>query len=297
MRAFLGILPALTIGVAVMVMHGSPLAMPAVNMGSAAAGLLLVLILRHPVTTLVSKRPASVALALLALEALTLTTQGTEGVHRWISCRGVRLHVAAMGAPLLLLALVVLWNHRRTWPMLSLAAAGLCVNVLQPDAGQATALAAGVVALAALPATPRVERLIGLTVAVAGALLAWTRPDPLAPADLVENVVQRAFELHAVMGALAVAALLWLPASAVWPLRQGTCSQYPARIALAAYLLASIGVVALGEFPTPVLGFGASPIIGAVIGLGLLERPLTLCRSSAREPGPNLEATRESWFR
>jgi hypothetical protein len=43
-------------------------------------------------------------------------------------------------------------------------------------------------------------------------------------------------------------------------------------LALAAYLSANIVVVIFGEFPTPVLGFGASPILGAVLGLGLLAR-------------------------
>ena len=46
--------------------------------------------------------------------------------------------------------------------------------------------------------------------------------------------------------------------------------QVGAAAAFAVYLLASVLVVAFGEFPMPVLGFGASPVLGAVLGLGLL---------------------------
>ena len=43
-------------------------------------------------------------------------------------------------------------------------------------------------------------------------------------------------------------------------------------VALTAYFVALAVVPCVGEFPVPLLGFGASPVIGAFVGLATLER-------------------------
>lgn len=271
--AAIGVLPALLLGLFVMIAHGAPPALPATNVAAGVLALLVVIVAGKRLATLVADRPIVVAAAVLSLEACTLLAAGIDGVHRWVSLGGVRLHPAAIGDPLLLLSSVVLWLRRRCWAATSCVAAGLALHVLQPDAGQATALATGALALALVPAATLAERLALLAAVAAGSVLAWSRPDPLLPVDMVETIVQRAFELHVGVGALAVAALASLPASALVPAVRGTRVADPRRaasVALAAYLSASIVVAVFGEFPTPVLGFGASPILGAALGLGVL---------------------------
>lgn len=335
-----GVLPALLLGLFVMGAHGAPPALPAMNLAAFAIGFVLVLAVGERFAALVYRRPAAVALAVLGAEALTLAAPGIDGVHRWVSLGTIRLHPAAIGDPLLLLAAAVLWCRARPWTAISLVAAGLAIHVLQPDAGQATALAAGALVLGlappltdalppadALPLTDAlppagapppadvpltgalppadvalqagstvVERIALLAMAAAGAALAWSRPDPLPPVDMVENILFRAFELHPLAGALAIGALAWLSASALRPFGAGyflaktpRSSFFPSRggvrsrakyagherppaAVLSAYWLASVAVIFFGDFPTPILGFGASPILGAVLGFSLWAR-------------------------
>ncbi len=266
-------LPALILGTFVMMAHEAPLALPAINLASAAIGFLLLLLARKPFAGLVVKRPAWVASIVLCLQSITLASPGIEGVHRWISLGSVRLHPAAIGDPVLLLAVVVLWHRRRMWSAISFVAVALALRVVQPDAGQATALAAGVGVLALVSGSKSAERLTMIAVAAGGVVLAWRRPDPLPPVDMVENIVARAFELNPLIGSLSLGSLAMLPAAALW--QTATASTRPSRwpapaTAIAAYLSANLLVVLWGEFPTPVLGFGASPILGAILALGLL---------------------------
>jgi cell division protein FtsW (lipid II flippase) len=268
-----GVLPALILGILVMRAHEAPLALPAINLASAAIGFLLLLFGGKKSATLLLKRPAWVASAVLCLQAITLASPGIEGVHRWISFGSVRLHPAAIGDPVLLLAVIILWNRQRTWSAISFVAVALALRVVQPDAGQATALAAGAGVLSLVSGPKSAKRLAMIAVATSGVILAWLRPDPLPPVDMVENIVARAFELSHLIGALSMGSLAMLPVAALWQTTWNSTRQNrrlaPAT-ALAAYLSANILVVLGGEFPSPVLGFGASPILGTIFALGLL---------------------------
>lgn len=74
------------------------------------------------------------------------------------------------------------------------------------------------------------------------------------------------------VGIVAILALAMLPGAAMAQVLQFRTNRLvrACGASLAAYFAANIVVVAVGEFPTPVLGFGASPILGATMGLGLL---------------------------
>jgi cell division protein FtsW (lipid II flippase) len=252
----------------------------AINVAAAVIGQLVVVVGGNRLARLVVDRPVVVAGVVLCLELLTLLAPGIDGVRRWLPLGALELHPAAIGEPVQLLAFAVLWQRRRTWLATALVGIGLVLHALQPDAGQATALAAGALALA-LFAGPRAWAQVAMVaLSVGGAVLSWLIPDPLAPAEFVENIVPIAFELHPLMGWLAVVSFLALPAAALWRsgcLRRWILGREP-HIALAAYLAAVVLVGLSGKFPTPVLGFGASPIIGVILGLGLLN-PVRLALS------------------
>lgn len=272
--AAIGVLPALILGTFVMIAHKAPLALPAINLAAAAIGFLLLFLAGKPFAGLVVKRPAWVASAVLCLQATTLAAPGIDGVHRWISWGSVRVHPAAITDPVLLLAVVVLWHRQRAWSAISFVVIALALRVVQPDAGQATALAAGVGMLALVSGSKSAKQLAMIATAAGGVVLAWVRPDPLQPVDMVENIVARAFELNPLIGFLSLGSLAMLPAAALWQTARASARRSrwlaPAT-AIAAYLSANVVVVLRGEFPTPVLGFGASPILGAILALRLLS--------------------------
>lgn len=272
----LSVLPALGVGITLMLAGEAPRVLPALNAVAFLAGLLQLLALRRLSPMAVVARLPLLALLSLGLIAVTLLSPGNEGVRRWLVLGPVRLHVSAILAPVVLLGVEELLRRGREVSALGLVLAAQLLHAAQPDAGQAMALAAGAVGLACtLPLGWRSRVLLGSGPLLLAAL-GWTRPDPLPSADFVEDIVPRAFHFGLLPGALALAALCMLPAgplvAARLARRQSAGSSLLAAPGLALYFAASAAVAATGRFPTPVLGHGASPILGAMLGLGLLAQ-------------------------
>jgi hypothetical protein len=211
----------------------------------------------------------AVALAILGLCA-SLFDPGLEGVHRWLQVGTVRVNAGMLLSPSLVVATAVL-AARAWWGWLP-AMLALVVFAMQPDASQATALALAVCALVAVRRTDRLAVRGAVTVAAIGiAGWSWTRPDPLTPVPEVEEVIQLAARRSL---ALATAGGLLLAALAATPLlaTRGRPSAVlaAAGLALSALLAGWVAAPALGAFPTPLIGVGLSPVLGAWFGIGLL---------------------------
>ena len=269
LRDLLFPLPALAVGVLVMRASGVSAAAWGQNLAACVVGILLCLILARPRSSRRGEAGLHAA-AVLALGCLAATflDPGVEGVHRWLRLGPVRLHAAALVLPVVLAALAGLERVGRRHASTLLAIATALLLVLQPDAAQATAFAAGAVVLL-LPRS-RADgyawiRLVPLLV-LAG--LSWLRSDPLAPVPHVEGIVALALEQGTGWGAAAVASLLLLP---VPFFAARTAGDGRLGLALGTYVAVTILALALGYFPIPVLGQGASPIIGYLVAIGLLR--------------------------
>lgn len=268
---FLGLWLPWLAGRAVMLAAGAPPRLLLLDTGALVLGLLLALVATRPIAGGVLRVPGSVAMACLAIVALSLLGEPMDEVRRWIALGPLRLHTSAIVSPLLLAAMASLGRAGRYAHVLLVVALAGTLHALQPDAGQATALGlgAGVVVLGWVRGTnddgPRPWGAVGLGVSLvlASAALAWSRPDPLAPVRFVEQIVAVAFALGPVAGALTVVCLVVLPVAA-WR------SRHPDAAVLAAYFAGSIVVTWMGAFPVPVVGHGASPILGTALGLALL---------------------------
>jgi hypothetical protein len=99
--------------------------------------------------------------------------------------------------------------------------------------------------------------------------LAWLRADPLAPVPHVEGIVGLAAELGTGWGVAAVASLLLLPVP--FDAARRPCDGRLG-LAIGTYVAVTILAAALGHFPVPLLGQGASPIIGYLAAIGLVRR-------------------------
>jgi cell division protein FtsW (lipid II flippase) len=203
-------------------------------------------------------QPAWLPAALLVAVAATLVAPGIAGVHRWLPLGPLRVNASAALAPWLLLALADADRARR-WGAVAAAVGVQAVHLVQPDAAQATALALG-----ALPLLlGRVGNLrVGITVAailLGLAAAAWSRPDPLPALPHVERVLSLTVArgpLWAAAGALATAALF---APALLGLRG---SGHGVGAGAALYLAGQLGATFVGNYPVPVLGAGAGPVLG-----------------------------------
>ena len=262
--------PALVVGVLTMRMSDVPAAQWGQNLAAWVVGTLLCLFLWRTRSSPGRQRWFDFAAVLtLAALAATLLAPGVEGVHRWVPLGPVRLHAAAVLLPLLLVALQGLAQARGWWIATAVAAGVALVLLLQPDAAQATAFAAGSLVLLLSLAGRDPLRLACILVLPVLAGLAWLRRDPLAPVPHAEGIVGLAAGLGAGWAAAAVVSLLLLPLPFFLA---GRGAGKHAGLALGTYVAITVLAAFVWNFPVPVMGYGVSPIIGYLAGLGILMR-------------------------
>ncbi|WP_420125229.1 hypothetical protein [Longimicrobium sp.] len=263
-------LPALVVGILIMRAAGVPTTAWGQNLAACVIGILLYFVLARPRVSRQGETGLLIA-GVLALGVLAATwlDPGLQGVHRWLMLGPVRVHAGALVLPLVLAALAGLERAGRRGASTLLAIATALVLALQPDAAQATAFVAGAVVLL-LPRSPAEGRgWIRLLPLVVLAGLSWLRKDPLAPVPHVEGIVGLAAEQGHVWGIAAVASLLLLPVPFFVARGRGDGR---VGLALGAYIIVTILATAVAHFPVPVLGQGASPILGYFVAIGLLKR-------------------------
>lgn len=255
--AILCAVSATGLGLAWMGLAGAPPRYLAVNATALLLGLLAVAVLGRAGD--VGKGIVNLMLAILLL-LTALTGVSAEGVTRWVPVGGILLQPA-----LLLLPILALRFGRTRDPVSTLAIliAALAL-ALQPDRAMAGALAATLAVLAAF--RPQRNVLIALAAAWAGFAATLLRPDPSPAMPFVDQIFFSAFTVHMLAGlAVAAGAVLMLVPALAGLVGGGEC-----RVAHAAFG-AMWGVVILaallGNYPTPLVGYGGSAILGYLVSL------------------------------
>lgn len=193
------------------------------------------------------------------------------GPERWLRVAGVRVYVASMLLPAVVLVLARALRPSATpprWPGVVLPTA-LFALAAQPDASQATAFAlACALPLWRASARATTKGLLATALA-AGVVWAWWKPDPLLPVPYVEGVLDLAAAEGPVAFATALAALA-LPVLML--ARQARTLNDAPLLSVAIYYVA-IAVLAWRQLtPMPLLGFGAGPIVGWALMAALARR-------------------------
>lgn len=264
----LGVLAAIGatgLGIAVMAAAGAPNAYLVINLAALAIGLALLALLQRARITGQGWLMLAAAAGLLAT-ALFGTT--IDDATRWVRIGGVSIQPSLVLLPLMLLAFARSCDTAATLAMLVTALA----LALQPDRAMAGALLAG---LAALALTVRERRiLLALAAAAIGFAVTLARPDTLPPTAFVEQIYTSAFGFSALAGLAVVAgsALLLLPLLTL---------NRTAALVFAATWLAILAASVLGNYPTPLLGYGGSGILGYLLCLAALPGQARHAGSSA----------------
>lgn len=238
------------LGIAHLLSAGAPPVYAAVNAGAFLLGAALVVILgavRLPVGPVL----LVLAAALLATSLLGVTAGGAT---RWIALGPLTLQPS-----LILLPVIVTAFARTPAPLAAAATAIAALAVaLQPDRAMAGALAAGLAIIAIL--SPRRETILPLMASLLAFIAALVQPDTLPAMPFVERVFYTSFAVHPLAGlaALASAIVLLLPA---------LLGRSAPGFAFGAVWLAILLAAALGNYPTPFAGYGASAIIGYLLSL------------------------------
>ena len=251
-------LPVLA-GLAWMAWSGAPRSYLTINAAALVAGICWTAFGRLPTGERKRRVLAVVLLALLALPLLT----GPEfnGIARWLPLGPVALHAGMLTLPLLA---VLAAAERFYAPPLLLAA--LLVALLQPDGASAFAVTFACVGLHHVGEDWRVglAAIISFFAAIAAALRGELPAQPFVERVLVDAALASPFAALALFAALLAGFLLMLFAL---PMPRAE------RFALAGTLFGFAIMALMSNYPSPLIGFGAAPILGYALALSFRQEP------------------------
>lgn len=258
---------AVIVGAAGITLAGAPRSFAIMNGGALCIAVLLAMVGRpHSIRAF----PTFVAaLAIVLLISTFLIGPEIDGVRRWITLGPVTLHAAMLVIPAFVAALMLL-PARVTLPLAMIAA---CIAALQPDFATALALFLGI-GFGLARREKGLTEYAAILVAAIAVILTALRGQSLAPVEFVETALGDAWRITPLMA--GIMALVLLAAIVIPPLlvTRHTPAMRPAALAVigafAGYALAGL----FGPYPQPLIGYGASPIIG----WGLTLACLTLSR-------------------
>jgi hypothetical protein len=254
-----GAIGATGLGLVYLVLAGAPIAYLAIQAAALAIGLVALLIFSRLGGRFPEQAGGPIAILLgFALLSTALLGPEIEGAARWIPFGAVYLQTSLILIPPMLL-LFARYGGR-------IAAAGMMTGAaamaLQPDRAMAGVLAAALAGLVLL----RRDRWT-LAAAASGAtafVAALAQPDNLPAVPFVDEILYTAFDVHLAAGLAVVAGavLLVLPAL-------GRGEREP-RLVFGLVWLGIVAAAALGNYPTPVVGYGGSAVLGYLLSVALL---------------------------
>lgn len=255
-------LVAILVGCWTAAQHGIPVTMWARGIVAWVIGLAIAFVLRRSSAIARDRAAALVAVTGLVLLAACFVDSGLDGVHRWIVAGPVRVNVASVILPFLIVVL-----SGRRWAPVALLAVMLLLT-LQPDASQASAVA--IAGICSFVSGKKSGIALGAVVVLSVlAIVAWFRPDPLPSVAEVEGIIALAWDRAPIVAVIAVGALALAVAT---PLLGSVRSRDAAAAALAGYIAVTAFAPAIGAFPVPLVGLTISPVIGFWLGIGALAQ-------------------------
>lgn len=275
----LSALPAVLIGSLVMRLHGVSTSAYLQNLAALlipGAGFGVYLSVARPAKPK-ARHGYAAMLACLAALGCTFLDSGTDGIHRWIQVGSFALHAAFLFMPLALTGMDILFMAGKPHAAYVCALLTGVALFLQPDASMSGALVMAMVPMLWHDRKNSVLYGTVLFVLLMLAAVSWLRPESPAPVLQVEGILELAQASGWQIASLLSLMILFCPFAA------GLC-RTSSRLVSAANLLfyaALLAAACTGTFPVPVLGSGASPIIGYLMAATYVIR-----RLKAGESGP-----------
>lgn len=214
-------------------------------------------------------------IVILTLIGLVIPLFGdSSGPERWISVGPSRLYVAPLLLPSFIAACAIFADKDGKRQMLSFAAVlgAALLLALQPDASQVLALLVASIVIVVQCRLGVIRLAVVAFPIIWLAMWTFSLPDPLAPVPHVEEVFVLALG-HSLFAGIAIIACAIALIVGLWI--QSVNGPYWLS-SVAAYYAALFVCSTAGITPAPLVGYGAGPILGfgLMIGLlGLLERP------------------------
>ena len=249
------IVPTLA-GVAYLAAFGAPMSYVAINAGALLPGLAWIAFGRAPSTKTGNRIVMAVLLALFF--APLVTGPETVGVARWLPVGPFVLHSGALAFP----ALAVLAARQREDAALVLSLAVLAA-LFQPDAALGFAI---VFAAAGLHDRTKdwsagLVAIVGFLAAIAMALRGELPAQPFVERVLVDTAIAAPLVALGLFAALGIG---------FWHMLARVPLEPHSRFALAGSLFGFSLMAILSNYPSVLIGYGAAPILGYALALGLV---------------------------
>ncbi len=243
-------------GIAYLTLGGAPTLFALINLSAIAIASLCACFLKMP-----TGRTARRILALGLLLALALPVgigPSIDGVSRWLSIGGFTLHVGMVVIPLLCVLAAL---DRTAAPPILLAA--LIASFAQPDMASCLALA---FAALALWLSHRDWTMGAIAILAVFASIGASFSGALPPQPFVEGILSDLWQSNAVAAvglAVSISASLLLLLIAL-PAPKAS------RSVLAGAMAGFFTAATIGDYPYPLIGYGAASILG--LGLALIRQ-------------------------
>lgn len=214
--------------------------------------------------TVMDKAPLMLTIIVAVLMAATLVSGvAIDEVRRWLPVGPLRLHAGMLLLPAFI---VVIQRIEPRFALAAVVAVTIIIGV-QPDFASALALSLSTFTLALM--LRQIWAYIAAAIAIAMLAVSIFGMVDLPPVAFVEDIATDAWAIHP---ALAIILGASLSAAIFWPLRlwkfldQAHVTERIAFVAcIAGFAIASL----FGPYPVPMLGYGASSILGYSLGVAL----------------------------
>lgn len=263
-QLYLILLPAIIIGVLAMHSNDVPIIIWSQNIfGFILAVLLIYLILKKP-EIIENKFTIPISIVLLLL---TFFDSGFEGVHRWVAVGPIRLYIASIVVPILIIGIWRISKKTNGWISLIISIGVSLLLALQPDASQTTAFIIPMAIILFNNIKNNSVRYSVLGVFFLITIFSWIYLDTLPPVAYVEDILKMVAEMGIVWFAIGIASLVILPFPFILfpPQNAKLLSR-----CLGLYFIVVLLSTRVGNFPIPLMGYGISPILGYSIAIAWL---------------------------
>jgi cell division protein FtsW (lipid II flippase) len=256
---------AVMLGLVHLFLAGAPIRYLAVNAGALILGLAVLAIFGKEAASR-SPWPGAGALLMAAILLLIgLFGEQADSARRWLNVGPFFVQPSLFLLPLILFSFA---KSRTLLSMLGVVTAAIAMAV-QPDRGMAAILMLGILALLA----HRTDKFAGMasTSAVLGFVVALVRADTEPAMPFVDQIYYTTFAAHplAWIALFAGTILLLLPAISGY---LQDPEQRERHVLFGLIWLTAIGAAALGNYPTPVVGYSGSAVLGYVLSLLILPK-------------------------
>ena len=256
---------AVIFGVIYMAFANAPTRYLGINLGALAIGLTMLALLGRTVMAGQRWKDGGIVTIAGALLATALFGLQVDGAARWVSLGGLAIQPSLLLLPVMIVAFSSIRSALSTVGIIAAATA----MALQPDRAMAGMLALSLAVLAII----RRDRHVALALAASLTSFAVTlaRADTLSAVPYVDQILYLSFDVHFGVGLMVSGgvALLLVPAIVGWSRDPDNRATYAA---FGAAWFAVIMAAAIGNYPTPIVGYGGSAIIGYALSLLALPK-------------------------